>query len=125
VGSKRDAQAIIDEVKLLHEPKDWRFVDPQNANNVQVAILPTDRGLVMQSVKPFLDEYLTAPRRLKGTAKAETLQSFCALVAQHKTANTVVFASVEKRQLVAVVDYHGKGDLGAGSAPSFCEHRIT
>lgn len=122
--SKRDAQAIIDEVKKLHEPRDWRFVDPQNANQVQVAILPTERGFAMQSVKPFLDEYLERPRRLIGTAVTETLKSFCDMVLQHRTANTVIFASIATNKLVAVIDYHGKGDLDSGSTPSFCKHRI-
>jgi hypothetical protein len=122
--SKNDAQAIIDEVKKLHEPKDWRFVDPQNGNVATVAILPGENGFTMKSVKPFLDEYLTAPRMLVGTAKAETLESFGRLVNQHKTANTAIFASDETNKIVAIIDYHVRGDLGAGSRPSFCKHRI-
>lgn len=70
--TKRDAQAIIDEVKKLHEPREWRFTDPQNGNVATVAILPGENGFTMKSAKPFLDEYLTVPRMLVGTARRKT-----------------------------------------------------
>lgn len=121
-----DAQAIIDAVQRLNEPRDWTFTDPDSGKAVRVAVLPGKDGLSLESIKPFLDEYLDAPRRLKGTARTETLDSFCALVLQHKTLNTAVFARLgESTGLEAVIDYYGKNELGKGSAPSFCGHRIT
>jgi hypothetical protein len=121
--SKNDAQSVIDAVERLTDPKDWGFPHPHYPHErVRVMLLPN--GIKAQSVKPFLDEYLERPRRLKGAATAETLQSFYELVLQHKTLNTVVFASRASNSLTAVIDYHGKGELGSGSTPSFCEHRI-
>lgn len=120
--NKNDAQAIIDAVTRCHDVHYRTISDPETGNELPILFRPAD--MVGYDPKPLLDQWLDAPRRLKGTAKVETQSSFCALVEQHKTANTVIFASVENRQLVCVVDYHGKGDLGAGSLPSFCEHRI-
>jgi hypothetical protein len=119
---RSDTQAVIDVMKEFHHTE-LRQIPGENSGGAPVFIVP--KGMHVQDAKPFLDLWLQRPRRLIGTAKAETLQSFCALVNQHKTADTVIFASVEKRQLVAVIDYHGESDgEDISSQPSFCEHRI-
>ncbi len=120
-----NAQAVIDAVKGLHNPLDWCFTDPQfEDQNARVVVLP--KGMELHSVKKFHDEWLERPRRLKGRAIVESQQSFCELVALHKRMDTTIFASSEGGySLQAVVDYYPKGELGAGSTPSFCEHRIT
>lgn len=124
MDKQSDAQAIIDAVKTFHAPVDWGFTDPQTGQVARVAALPTQTGFTLKSVKPFLDEYLERPRSLRGTAKAETLASFIDIVLQHKTLSTVIFASKSDGYgLDAVIDYHGKSDLGSGSTPSFCNHR--
>ena len=120
--SKQNAQAIIDAVKELHNVEYRTVTDPDTGTEAPIIFRPA--GMVGYDPKALLDQWLDAPRRIAGTAKAETLQSFCDIVDQHKTANTVVWASIEKNQLVAVIDYHSKGDLGAGSKPSFCGHRV-
>lgn len=119
--TKNDAQAIIDAMEKLH-CTELRTIPGDNGGGAPVFIVP--KGMNVQDAKPFLDLWLQRPRMLVGTARAETLESFGRLVNQHKTANTAIFASVETNKLVAVIDYHAKGDLGAGSKPSFCKHRI-
>ena len=121
--SKQNAQAIIDAVKELHNPQDFVLTDPQFLGK-EMTVVALPKGLELHSVKKFHDEWLERPRRLVGTAKAETLKSFCDLVSQHRTADTVIFASIEAGKIVAVIDYHSKGDLDSGSTPSFCKHRI-
>jgi hypothetical protein len=119
-----NAKAIIDAVERLGGTQDLVYKDPQ-FDGKETCVVALPKGLELHSVKKFHDEWLERPRRLKGTATAETQESFCGLVKQHKTIDTVIFASVEHKQLVAVVDYHSKGELGKGSTPSFCGHRVT
>ncbi len=124
MDNKADAQAIIETVERLGNYQSLVCKDPQ-FDDKETCIVALPKGLELHSVKKFHDEWLERPRRLRGTATAETQKSFCGLVKQHKTLDTVIFASVEKTQLVAVIDYHGKGELGKGSTPSFCGHRVT
>lgn len=124
---KNDAQAVIDAVERLSKPDVLGFDHPHEGKEkpIMVMLLPSKDGIRAMSAKPFIDEYLERPRRLVGIARAETLQSFCAQVLQHKTLSTVVFATGgDKPKLEAVIDYHAKSDLGNGSTPSFCGHRI-
>jgi hypothetical protein len=123
-ASSNNAQAVIDVVQRLHNPRDLIFTDPQFAGqHTTLAVIP--KGMELHSVKKFHDEWLERPRRLKGTAIAESLQSFCELVKQHKSLDTVTFASNNGGYgLEAVIDYHVKGALDVGSTPSFCGHRI-
>lgn len=120
--SKNDAQSIIDAVKEFHGVVIQDVFEQDGSRRAPVFVVP--KGMELRDAKPYLDQWLERPRRLRGTATAETLQSFHEQVLQHKTLNTVVFASRASNSLTAVIDYHGKGDLGSGSTPSFCEHRI-
>lgn len=120
--SKNGAQAIIDTVKELHGVAIQDVLEQDGSRRAPVFVVP--KGMELRDAKPYLDQWLERPRRLRGTATAETLQSFHEQVNQHKTLNTVVFASRAGNSLTAVIDYHGKGALGAGSTPSFCDHRI-
>lgn len=98
--------------------------DPRTDQDFPLLLIP--EGLKPHDPRPMLDQWLEAPRRLKGIAKAETLASFIALVMQHKTLDTVVFAEKNGgHALEAVIDYHGKSDLALGSKPSFCGHRVS
>lgn len=121
--SKNDAQAIIDAVKELHGVELQYAYEKDGSRQAPVFVVP--KGVEIRDAKPYLDQWLERPRRLKGTATAETLQSFYEQVNQHKTLDTVVFASRAYNTLTAVIDHHGKGELGSGSTPSFCEHRIV
>lgn len=65
-------------------------------------------GLLAKSLKDVSDTYREHPERIAGTAKATTLDSFIALVARHKNADTALFARVAggAPALLAVIDYH-------------------
>lgn len=121
-----EAQAVIDAMERLNGAREWAFAHPQRENEtIRVMVLPTKDGIKPVSVKPFLDEYLDRPEMIEGKAKAETLASFCAQVNYHKTLATAIFASKEGPSIEAVIDYHGRSELGAGSEPAWCAHRIV
>lgn len=67
-----------------------------------------DGTTVVQSLKPFIDEFRTAPERRKGTAKALTLQSFVDLANRHKDDDSAIFATLDAAQpkFTAVIDYN-------------------
>ncbi len=81
-------------------------------------------GQRLASVKALLEEYRLRPERRTGTATAQTLQSFIALVNRHKDADSAVFADMDwqKPGFTAVIDYHGAGD---DHAPRHLGHRIA
>ncbi len=65
------------------------------------------------------------PLRTKGTAKAETLESFGDLVRHHAHDNTRIFATlVPWPELTGIIDYHGEAVSSTGE-PGCCEHRVT
>lgn len=76
----------------------------------------------LKSVKPLIDDYRTAPSRVRGTAKVETLESFIDLVDRHKTDVSAIFGKTSwpEPKLTAVIDY-----FKADCAPQFAAHRIV
>lgn len=76
------------------------------------------------SLKPLLEEFRTRPERREGTATVETLASFIALVARHKTENSAIFGKTmwPEPKLTAVLDYHG---ADADHTPAFLKHRVV
>lgn len=89
---------------------------------INVAAVPNQAGgIELKSLKPFFDEVRTAPERLKGTAKAATLDSFVALVNRHKDEASAVFADLNAGapKLAAVIDYHQ-----LDHSPRFAQHRV-
>lgn len=91
-----------------------------SSSSVTVLVVPEGKEVV--SLKQFLDEYLTAPERKKGTARLTTLDSLIEHIKRHKDDNSVVFAA-ESRQspfITAVLDYNIAGPTGT---PRFGEHR--
>lgn len=101
-----DAGAIIEAMEYHFTP------DAITLDGQRVVSMP--KGQTLQSLKPFRDEYLTAPERIKGTAELTTLASFIDHLKRFKQPNTAVFAG--QQSLTAVYDYHG-------DAPAFCAHR--
>lgn len=97
-------------------------VTGQDGTPTQVLITP--QGLKSQSVKPFLDEYRTAPERRRGTATLTDLPSFIAHVNRFKDEDSALFANADPQKpgLVAVLDYHR---AGADGAPRFGQHRAS
>lgn len=68
-----------------------------------------------------LEAYRLMPKRRKGTAKADTLASFCQLVDRHKGGDTVIFGATAwpNPKLTAVIDYHG-----VDHSPAWLGHRV-
>jgi uncharacterized protein YfdQ (DUF2303 family) len=79
-------------------------------------------GSRVESIKSLLDAWRTAPEHIKGTAAADTLDAFVALVNRHKDDGSVLFGdlNVTAPVFTAVIDYHG-----LDHAPRFGQHRIA
>jgi hypothetical protein len=73
------------------------------------------------NLAPHFEPWRTAPERRTGTAKADTLASFIALVNRHKDENSAIFAAAKwpGPKLTAVIDYNTLDGL-----PQFCRHRV-
>lgn len=95
------------------------FGDP--SNGVFVGVYRTDERVeVLNELTDALDDRSPAPRRRKGRARLETLDSFIAHVNRFKSEDTVVFADTEHGQLVAVYNYHpGGADHGKAGWSDF------
>ena len=90
---------------------------------VTLLAVPTGNGGVnLVSIKAHLDEWRTAPERIKGIAKTLTTDAFVALVNRHKSDASAIFANLDVNapSLTGVVDYHG-----LGHEPAWATHRIT
>lgn len=75
-------------------------------NSPSVAVLPEGKSL--ESLKPFLDEYLKKPERRRGAGTATDTASFIALVHRFASAESAIFAdaNIAGPSLLAVYDYH-------------------
>lgn len=79
-------------------------------------------GVDVISPKKLLDEWRTAPERIRGTAKASTVDAFIELLNRHKSGDSAVFADIVSKtpSLTGVVDYHT-----TKHEPAWCGHRIS
>lgn len=87
---------------------------------IPVAITPA--GAQVRVMKEVLEEAelrADAPKRRKGTATHQELESFIAHVNRFKDDGSAIFADVQRVQLLAVFDYH-KAD-----APRWGQHRAV
>lgn len=77
-----------------------------------------------QDIEEILDAYRLFPERKKGTARAQTFESFCELTNRHRTDDSVIFADMDWRtpSLTAVIDYHRKAATGEAD---WLQHRIV
>lgn len=78
----------------------------------------------LHPVKRFIEDFREHPQRRKGTAMAETLESFNALVDRHKTAASVIFADTgwTAPAFTAVIDYH---EAKGGGTADWLGHRVV
>lgn len=109
---------ILESVKQLNNPE-IKTVS-HGDRSAEVLILP--EGKKAYDIKPFLDKYLTAPERRKGTATVTQLNSFIDHVNRFKDENSVIFANnnMTNPSLTAIIDYHESTFEGS---PRFGEHR--
>lgn len=79
--------------------------------NEEHAVLLVPNGQRVQSLKPLLDEYRTAPERRIGRAVLGDLPSFIAHAKRFASPHSAVFARREEKApaLTAVYDYHPAG----------------
>jgi uncharacterized protein YfdQ (DUF2303 family) len=98
-----NAQAIIEAVRRCSETEIKEIQD-----DPPVAVLAVPDGRKVFSLKPYLDEYLEAPERRKGTATVATIKSFVDLVNRFKDSESAIFADNAPKtpRLVAVLDYN-------------------
>jgi len=75
------------------------------------------------SLREHIEAFRLRPHAKTGTATAQTVDAFIALVNRHKTADSVVFADSTwtKPSFTAVIDYHRVAD----TEPDNLHHRIS
>lgn len=113
-----DAAAIINAMLTLH----GATVTGITRGDSEVATFAAvPKGMELRSLKPFLDEYLDAPERRKGTATLTDLASFIAHANRFKDTGSAIFAKRDeaKPSVTSVLDYHPEGATG----PRFGQHR--
>lgn len=118
---RRDTAALIALAAEMHEP---RIMTVTGKDGAEAEVLFTPKGFNANGVKPFLDAYLTAPERRKGTAHVSDLPSFIGHANRFADEDSALFASPDPKapKLTAVLDYHRRGSDGA---PRFGEHRVV
>lgn len=81
----------------------------------------------LASVKAIVEEFRLAPERRKGTAHAQTLAAFIALVERHADHDSAIFCDMNGRapRFQAVLDYHRRGEGENGHEPRWLGHRIA
>lgn len=74
-------------------------------------------------VKEIIDAWRLHPERKRGTAEAQTFESFCRLTVRHATPSSVIFADCDwtKPSFTTVVDYH---EAESGGTADWGQHRI-
>jgi len=112
-----EASAVAEIVRAHIAPIDMA-IEYGTDGSASVIAVPT--GMKLQSIKPFLDEYRTAPERKKGIAKLTELDSFVGHVIRTKDEGSALFASRKDTSIQCVYDYNmPEGD------PRYGEHRAS
>lgn len=130
-----DTAPVIEAIERLTTPYPLDLpLDPAEIDGFyqspQAVVLP--KGQDIRSLKPLLDEYRTAPERIRAAADLTTLDSLIAYVKRFRNHSTALFAQDEPTapQLLAVLDYHAAvtpppADDCPSSLPIFCTHTAT
>lgn len=89
----------------------------------QVRMSDGSTSTKLESIKPFLDQYLKAPELRKGTAEVRSIGSFIEHANRFKDKDSAIFAFDDSKSptLTAVLDYHPAGEPDAGAR--FGAHR--
>jgi hypothetical protein len=131
-----DFSALIEAIKLLHEPRLLNMPKLAHGDDdAQRQLLVIPKGMETVDLKPILDGYRDRPARRKGTSTFGNITSFIEWVGRNSTADaSVIFAnpSDDAPSLLAVIDYHERGEArpwGTDQAhhmagmPNWCQHR--
>lgn len=117
-GPATNAQAIIDVTKEAAAS-----VEDMEIGDVTIPVLVThDSANVLTDVLKHADERADKPRRRKGTANMQAIDSLCAHVNRFKSVASTIFANAAKREIVAVLNYHPAGPT---SDPAWGDHRAV
>jgi hypothetical protein len=118
---------ILDLANILKDnftPKLVKIADDRPNGAGEVIALQAPAGVKLQSVKPLLDEYLSAPERRRGTAVMTSLQSFVDVSIRSKDASSAMFANNSRSapSLLTVFNYNKTG-AEDGEVARFGDHR--
>lgn len=83
-------------------------------------IVSADRAQVFGDLLAQEDARADKPRRRRGTAQLQTIDSFCSHVERFASPSSAIFADGAHSQFVGVLDYH---PAGADSDPAWGQHR--
>ncbi|GBQ69755.1 hypothetical protein AA103196_2301 [Ameyamaea chiangmaiensis NBRC 103196] len=108
-GHSSDNAALIDVVERLHTPQEFDVISPDETIRAPYVAVP--KGMELQSVRSFLEEYRVRPERRRGTAKFTDLMSFLQHANRFKADHSALFASDDPKtpSLTSVLDYHEPG----------------
>lgn len=122
-GPTSENAALIAAMESLHGAETALLTRPA-AGEAHVLVLP--KGMEARSIKPFLDEYLDKPERVRGTARLSDVVSFIDHVKRFQRGASAVFVDPNRTQptFTAVYDYH-PAHLGGDeqSAADWLQHR--
>lgn len=112
-----EVAALAEYMGKLQDPS---RIEVKRGTRDAAEILLAPVGLAVHSLKKYVDEYLEAPERLKGTATLTDMVSFTDHVKRFKKDNSAVFASAAMANpfLLCVYDYSVSADK-----PLFAGHR--
>lgn len=112
-----DAAAIAEVVARSADPQ---VIELGEVGDRKVRAILRTRAFKVESIKPLLDEFATAPERKSGTATLKDLKSFIAHVKRFADADSALFADPTRGSpsIQAVLDYHRQD-----GAPRFGAHR--
>jgi uncharacterized protein YfdQ (DUF2303 family) len=92
-------------------------------DGVPIALVPDGMEIrTLEDALDLADARALGPRRRKGTANHQMVESFIDHVNRFKDEHSAIFADVAGTKLTAVLDYHEKGPI-KGAAPRWGEHR--
>lgn len=109
---KTETEALAGFLRTNLEP---RVLGVPRGSVDQVTVLVAPNGFNVHDLKPWMDKYLPAPERRRGTATLTDLDSFITHVNRHADPDSVVFADTTPGapKLTAVFDYHRAGPEAA------------
>lgn len=99
-----------------------------------VIVIPS--GYRAEAIEKHIEQYLPQPRRLKANVRLANADSFIAYVAEYKTSETKIFATVPKNNgapsFLAILDYHNSvsttspiSATAIDNGARWCEHRAS
>lgn len=118
IAAKLGAKADGVEIVHLAAPGEARGLPV----TIPVALLRGEKPSV-HSVADMFERFRLHPERKRGTAEAQTFESFCALTNRHRTEASVIFADCDwnKPSFTTVIDYHEAAHAGRAD---WGQHRI-